>query len=101
MSKYEDKALEIMRIKSNYDRALLENPDIMELSQSLGLAKEELKNMIQDELKNDFYSSTTDIHVTKVPAKKVFDSKKFALERNTLYKKYCTKIKKESYRIYL
>ena len=73
----------------------------MQLAQALGLAKEELKNMIQDELKNDFYSSTTDIHVTKVPAKKVFDSKKFALERNTLYKKYCTKIKKESYRIYL
>jgi len=101
MSKYEKKALEIMRIKGDYEKALLKNPDIMELSQSLGLAKEELKNMIQDELKNDFYSSTTDIHVTKVPAKKVFDSKKFALERNTLYKKYCTKIKKESYRIYL
>ena len=101
MSKYENKALEIMRIKGDYEKALLENPNIMQLAQALGLAKEELKNMIQDELKNDFYSSTTDIHVTKVPAKKVFDSKKFALERNTLYKKYCTKIKKESYRIYL
>ena len=101
MSKYEDKALEIMRIKSNYDRALLENPNIMELAQALDTAKQELKDMIQDEVRNDFYSTSTDIHVTKVPAKKVFDSKKFALERNTLYKKYCTKIKKESYRIYL
>ena len=101
MSKYEKKAIEIMKIKSDYDKALLKNPDIMELAQSLDTAKQELKNMIQDEVRNDFFSTSTNIHVTKVPAKKVFDSKKFALERNTLYKKYCTKIKKESYRIYL
>ena len=95
MSKYENKALEIMRIKSNYDIALLQNPKIMQLAQSLDTAKQELKDMIQDELRNDFYSTSTDIHVKKVLAKKVFDTKKFALERNTLYKKYCTKIKKE------
>jgi len=101
MSKYEKKAIEIMKIKGDYDKALLKNPDIMQLAQALDTAKQELKDMIQDEVRNDFYSTSTDIHVTKVPAKKVFDSKKFALERNTLYKKYCTKIKKESYRIYL
>ena len=65
MSKYENKALEIMRIKSNYDIALLQNPKIMQLAQSLDTAKQELKDMIQDELRNDFYSTSTDIHVIK------------------------------------
>lgn len=101
MSKYEDKAIQIMKIKSDYDKALLENPNIMELAQALDTAKQELKDMIQDELRNDFYSSTTDIHVKKVRAKKVFDMDKFKLERNTLYKKYCTKTKKEFYKIYV
>ena len=101
MSKYENKALEIMRIKSNYDRALLENPNIMQLAQALDTAKQELKDMIQDELKNDFYSSTTDIKVTKVQSKKVFDMDKFKLERAKLYKKFCTKTKKEFYKIYV
>jgi len=101
MSKYEKKAIEIMKIKGDYDKALLKNPDIMQLAQALDTAKQELKDMIQDEVRNDFYSSTTNIKVTKVQSKKVFDMDKFKLERAKLYKKFCTKTKKEFYKIYV
>ena len=101
MKKYEDKALEIMKLKGEYDEELLKNPQIMELSQALDTAKQELKDMIEDELKDDFYSSTTNIHVTKIKAKKIFNTEKFKLEHSDLYKKYCTKNKKAFYKIYL